>query len=96
MYRLEITEDAEDDLRRLKEEDEEAYFDLVAFLEEIKDSQDLLDALTAEGYSDVAISDVSQIINLQRRHFNVWRVKLYGLDPASSGIRRRTVNRLTL
>lgn len=91
MYGLEISKDAAGDLERLQREDEEAYYDVVAFLQEVQASQQMLDALTDDGYSDGAVSDVCPILRLQRQRLNFWRCKLYGLDPADSGIAYRII-----
>lgn len=80
MLRLLLHEDALKDLASLRAVDIDAWATVVAILQEIEGSQDLLDRLTQNGFSDARL-DVKLWSTQQYRHGrNLWRLRLFDLD----------------
>jgi len=78
--------DAEADLGRIYEEDEDAGADIEVFLEEAKNNQETLDNLTRKGYvhyGDVSF-DVKEWEVAKRLKYIIWRIKFLWLEgPAA-------------
>ena len=85
-YSLALHDDAEADLNRIYEEDEDAGADIEVFLEEAKNNQETLDNLTRKGYvhyGDVSF-DVKEWEVAKRLKYILWRIKFLWLEgPAA-------------
>lgn len=79
-YGLQIHRDAQADLRALLGSDESAAGQIVAFLEELRGDQTLLDSLSIRGYEDERIT-VKWVDKLQHKRWNVWRLTVCDLRP---------------
>lgn len=77
MYELIVHHDAIQDLRKLALRDAGNVARMLAFLQELAADADLLDRLLDEGYEDEHIN-VDAVSRL--RAFNLWRLKVRGLD----------------
>jgi hypothetical protein len=85
-YSLALHIDAEADLDRIYEEDEDAGADIEVFLEEAKNNQETLDNLTRKGYVQYGESpfSVTEWEEAKRLKYNLWRIKLLWLEgPAT-------------
>lgn len=91
MYHLFIHDDAEDDLEQLFDDDSETAARIVALLQELEGSQDLLDRLTKRHFGAYQTEDfhVDEWVDQQRRGRNIWRIKIWDLED--KGIRYRIV-----
>ncbi len=88
-YSLALHHDAEADLDRIYEEDEDAGADIEVFLEEAKNNQETLDNLTRKGYVEYGEwpYDVKEWEKAKRSKYNLWRVRLLWLKGPSSKYR---------
>jgi hypothetical protein len=88
-YSLSIHEDAERDLEALWSEDEESAAILEAFLEEVMDSQDLLERFSREDYADTLHDPGFDIKRWQSlwKDYPVWRLRLFYV-PWGAAVRR--------
>jgi mRNA-degrading endonuclease RelE of RelBE toxin-antitoxin system len=85
-YSIALHKDAQADLNRIDEEDEDAAADIEIFLEEAKNNQETLDNLTRNGYVQYGESpiDVKEWGEAKRSKYNLWRLKLLWLrGPAA-------------
>lgn len=82
IYSIAIHDDAGRDLDQLYQTDEDAAADIEAFLEEAKLNQKTLDSLTVNGYvnEEQPPFDVTELVELKRQKFILWRVRLLWLD----------------
>lgn len=87
MFALFIHDDASDDLRALRPEAPRACARIVAFLQQIKADQGLLDRLTQHGYTEEF--DVSKWLRQWNRGRDLWRLKLWDLEK--QGLQYRIV-----
>ncbi len=81
-YSLVLHGDAESDLDRLFEEDEDACADIEVFLEEAKNNQDTLDSLTRKGYVQYGDCpfDVTEWEATKKQRYNLWRLKFLCIE----------------
>jgi len=88
-YSLVLHEDAEGDLDRIYEVDEDAAADIEVFLEEAKNNQETLENLTRNGYVHYVDwqYDVKELVEAKRAKYNLWRVRLLWLEGAASDYR---------
>lgn len=88
-YSLVLHEDAEIDLDRIYEVDEDAAADIEVFLEEAQNNQETLDNLTRNGYVQYGDwpYEVKEWIEAKRSRYNLWRVRLLWLEGAAAGYR---------
>lgn len=84
-YGLQIHRDAQADLRGLLGSDKAAAGQIIAFLEELRGDQTLLDSLSVPGYDDERIS-VQMVVKAQRKLWNVWRFTLRDLRPPEKNL----------
>lgn len=77
---LQIYKDAQRDVLEILRGDQHAGGQIAAFLQELRDDQDLLDSLNIEGYEDDRIS-VRMLVKLQRQRWNAWRLTLRDIYP---------------
>ena len=90
-YSLVLHSDAEADLNRIYEEDEDVGADIEVFLEEAKNNQETLDNLTRRKY--VAYGewpynvDEWQETKSSRYKYNLWRIKLLWLIGSAAKYR---------
>jgi mRNA-degrading endonuclease RelE of RelBE toxin-antitoxin system len=89
-WRLVLDDDALADLKRIAEQDADAYARLRTVLGELEGDQDALDGLTDERNRDSEL-DVMRVVNLQRRHWNVWRCKIASLDVDTDWVPYRII-----
>jgi len=85
-YSLALHTDAEADLDRIYEENEDAGADIEVFLEEAKNNQVTLDNLTCRGYVQYGEwpYDVKEWEKAKRLKYILWRIRLLWLEgPAS-------------
>lgn len=80
MYELAIYKDAQDELRALLEEGAAWAGEIAAFLGELADHQGMLSRLNERDFEDDRIN-VDHFIAMQRTGWNVWRLKLFNLEP---------------
>ena len=81
-YSIALHEDAEDDLDRIYDEDENAAADIETFFEEAKLNQETLDNLTRRGYVQYGESpfDVKEWEKAKRVKYILWRIRLLWLQ----------------
>lgn len=79
MYTIAVHDDAKAHARVLLNSDPERIKQVLAFLQEVKGCPEVMERLFNEGYEDEYIH-VDAVSVLQRRRFNVFRMKLRGLD----------------
>ncbi len=93
VYSLKIAKAALDDLAKIGCVDPDTESDILALLQHIKDSQDLLSVLTTKDYCSDPLSgfswDIDWIYTQQRKGRDLWRLK--DLDLESMGIQYRIV-----
>lgn len=85
-YSLALHADAEADLDRIYEENEDAGADIEVFLEEAKNNQETLDNLTRKGYVQYGEwpFDVKEWEKAKRSKYILWRIRLLWLEgPAA-------------
>lgn len=85
-YSLALHNDAEADLDRIYEEDEDIGADIEAFLEEAKNNQETLDNFTRKGYVQYGEwpFDVKEWEEAKRSKYILWRIKLLWFEgPAA-------------
>ena len=87
MYELIVGDEATQDLERILEAVPEAGYRLVALLEEISCSQDLMEKLSWDRYGgkphdpeEGASVSVAKWINLYRKGLNIWRLRDFELS----------------
>ena len=88
-YSLALHADAEADLNRIYEEDEDVGADIEAFLEEAKNNQETLDNLTRRkyvGYGEWPFS-VDEWQATKRSKYNLWRIRLLWLEGSAAKYR---------
>jgi len=88
-YSLALHHDAEADLDRVYEEDEDAGADIEVFLEEAKNNQETLDNLTRKNYVQYGEwpFSVDEWGEAKRYKYNLWRVRLLWLEGAAAKYR---------
>jgi len=79
-YGLQIHKDADADIRALMGSDKRAALQIVAFLQELSGDQELLDALTIEGFEDERIT-IKMVVQLQSVLWNAYRLTVQDLEP---------------
>lgn len=79
MYKLLVHPQALDDLATIEAESPDDYDNLIVLLEEIKDDPSLVGQLGTDGVfvSTSFEIDVTPIVHMQRKHFDLWRIKAY-------------------
>lgn len=82
MYTLAVHRDAEGDLEEIWNSAPDAAAIIVALLQEIKNDQNLLDALTAHdfGVHESKRFHVSKWLQFWNRGIDLWRIKLWDLE----------------
>jgi hypothetical protein len=90
MYALAIDKDAKADLAALLVRDRAAALEILAVLQEIEADQGILSSLSDDGYADGRI-DVCMVRNLQRATWNIWRLKVFCIDPPPSTLPYRII-----
>ena len=88
-YSIAVHDDAQADLDRIYEEDEDAAADIEVFLEEAKNNQETLDNLTRKGYVQYGDQpfDVKEWERAKRLKYNLWRLRLLWLGGAAAKYR---------
>jgi len=88
-YSLALHNDAEADLDRIYEEDEDAGADIEVFLEEAKNNQETLDNLTRKGYVQYGDCpfDVNEWEKAKRLKYILWRIRLLWLEGSAAKYR---------
>ena len=88
-YSLALHNDAEADLDRIYEEDEDAGADIEVFLEEAKNNQETLDNLTRNGYVQYGDCpfDVREWERAKRLKYILWRIRLLWLEGTAAKYR---------
>lgn len=88
-FSLALHIDAEADLDRIFEVDEDAGADIEVFLEEAKNNQETLDNLTRRGYVQYGEwpYSVDEWGDAKRSKYNLWRVRLLWLEGAAAKYR---------
>lgn len=82
MYELAITPNAEADIKKLFATDPKSASVVMAYLGEIADDQYLLESLSVPDFEEADEKfNVSQVYALQDSGWNVWRLKLFVLEP---------------
>jgi len=81
-YSLALHKDAEDDLDRIYETDEDAAAEIEVFLEEAKNNQSTLDDLTRSGYVNYGEHpfNVKEWVAAKKEKLNLWRLRLLWLE----------------
>jgi len=89
IYSLVIHEDAEADLKRIYEEDEDAGADIEVFLDEAKSNQRTLDNLTRRNYVEYGEwpFDVKEWEKAKRLKYILWRIRLLWLSGTAARYR---------
>jgi len=88
-YSLVLHEDAEADLDRIYEADEDAAADIDVFLEEAKNNQETLDNLTRNGFVQYGEwpYEVKEWVEAKKSKYNLWRVRLLWLEGPAAAYR---------
>lgn len=88
-YSLALHGDAEADLNRIYEEDEDVGADIEVFLEEAKNNQETLDNLTRKGYVQYGECpfDVTEWEQAKRSKYILWRIRLLWLTGSAAKYR---------
>lgn len=88
-YSLALHKDAEADLDRIYEENEDAGADIEVFLEEAGNNQETLDNLTRKGYVQYGDwpFDVKEWEKAKRLKYILWRIRLLWLEGAAAKYR---------
>ena len=81
-YSIAIHDDAIHDIDKIYLVDEDAAADIEVFLEEAKLNQKTLDNLTVNKYvnDEVPPYNVKELVELKRKKFILWRIRLLWLD----------------